>query len=79
MHEPAEQPDNRQPPNSPEEILFNENLQEFTVKVGHLCGLEANGKITPAEAYQRIRDLWKMLKRSKKNLGIGGSGKDELQ
>ena len=58
-------------PNSPEEILFNENLTEFATKVGHLCSLEANGKISQAEAYQRVRDLWRGLKRSKKNLGIG--------
>eukprot|EP00752_Nemacystus_decipiens_P015003 g13359.t1 len=58
-------------PNSPEEILFNDNLQEFTTKIEHICGLEANGKISQEDAYRRIRDLWKALKRSKKNLGIG--------
>lgn len=63
--------------NSPEEILFNDNLREFTVKIEHICGLETNGKISQQEAYRRIRDLWKALKRSKKNLGIGGSSNND--
>lgn len=59
--------------NTPEEIMFDNNLQEFTVKIEHICGLESNGKISQEEAYRRIRDLWKQLKRSKKNLSIGES------
>ena len=62
---------------SAEEIIFNNNLREFTVKIEHICGLEINGKIPQEEAYRRIRDLWKALKRSKKNLGIGQSPSDE--
>ncbi|MGB0767016.1 MAG: DUF7219 family protein [Phycisphaeraceae bacterium] len=68
---PHHDPDRPHLPNSPEEILFNDNLREFTVKIEHICGLEINGKISQEEAYRRIRDLWKALKRSKKNLGIG--------
>ena len=77
MNEPEANPDRPFEPNSPEEILFNENLRQFTVKIGTICGLEANGKIPQAEAYQRIRDLWKGLKRSKKNLGIGKTDTEE--
>jgi hypothetical protein len=73
MTKPGNHPDHPYQPNSPEEILFNDNLREFTVKVGQICGLESNGKISQEEAYRRIRDLWKLLKRSKKNLGIGES------
>lgn len=69
-------PDHPYQPNSPEEILFNDNLREFTVKIGQICGLETNGKISQAEAYQRIRALWQALKRSKKNLGIGKLGEE---
>ncbi len=62
-----------------EEILFEANLQEFANSVGLICGLEAGGRISLADAYQRIRDLWKQLKKSKKNLRIGegelGAGK----
>lgn len=66
-------------PNSPEEILFNNNLREFTVKIEHICGLEMNGKISQEQAYRRIRDLWKLLKRSKKNLGIGEPPSEETE
>ncbi|MEM9346220.1 MAG: hypothetical protein AAGB26_06355 [Planctomycetota bacterium] len=64
-------PDHPHQANSPEEIVFESNLREFTVKIEHICGLEQNGKISQKEAYQRIRDLWRELKRSKKNLRIG--------
>lgn len=53
---------------TPENLVFNANLQEFAQKVGFVCGLEANGKITPEEAYNRIRDLWQNLKQSKESL-----------
>lgn len=33
--------------------------------------LETSGKLAPEEAYQQIKALWKQLKRSKKELGIG--------
>ena len=74
MPQPPDNPDHPFKPNSPEEIIFNNNLREFTVKIEHICGLELNGKISQEEAYRRIRDLWKQLKRSKKNLGIGEEG-----
>lgn len=67
----TQNPDHPFQANSPEEILFNENLREFTTKIGSICSLESNGKISQAEAYQRIRNLWKLLKSSRKNLQIG--------
>lgn len=56
---------------SPEDILFDANLREFASRVGVICGLEAGGRLTQQQAFGRIRDLWKQLKRSHKNLGIG--------
>jgi hypothetical protein len=53
---------------SAEEVIFESNLQEFTTKVGYICGLEQGGKLTPAQAYKQIKDLYKLLKTSKKNL-----------
>lgn len=53
---------------TPQNLAFNANLQEFTYKVGLICGLETGGKISSLEAYQQIKDLWKQLKTSKKNL-----------
>lgn len=49
---------------TPENLVFNANLQEFAQRIIYLCGLETNGKITPEEAYQKIRQLWKQLKAS---------------
>lgn len=54
-----------------EELLFEANLHEFANRVGFICGLEAGGRISKAEAYGRIRSLWKEWKRSRKNLQIG--------
>lgn len=53
---------------SPENLAFNANLQEFTQKVGYICALETNGKISAEEAYDRIKELWHQLKTSKKEL-----------
>jgi hypothetical protein len=56
---------------TPSNLVFNSNLQEFAAQVGFICALETNGKITSTEAYRQIKDLFKSLKQSKKQLGIG--------
>ena len=55
----------------PENLVFNANLQEFAQQVSYICNLETNGRITPEESYKKIKALWKQLKRTKKQLGIG--------
>lgn len=55
----------------PENLVFNANLQEFAQRVSYLANLETNGKLSPEEAYQEIKELWKQLKRTKNQLGIG--------
>ncbi len=55
----------------PQNLIFNANLQEFATRVGYITNLETSGKLSPEEAYAQIRALWKQLKRSKKELGIG--------
>lgn len=55
----------------PENLIFNANLQEFAQKIGFITSLETAGKLSPEEAYNQIRVLWKQLKHSKKELGIG--------
>lgn len=57
----------------PENLVFNANLQEFSQRITYICCLETGGKLTPEESYREIKSLWKQLKRSKKQLGIGGS------
>ncbi|MCC5651664.1 hypothetical protein LC609_17890 [Nostoc sp. XA013] len=55
----------------PETLAFNANLQEFAQKISYITCLETGGKLSPEEAYQQIRVLWKQLKHSKKELAIG--------
>lgn len=53
---------------TPENLAFDANLQEFAQRVSFLCSLESSGKVPPQEAYDKIKQLWKTLKTSKKNL-----------
>ncbi len=55
----------------PENVVFNANLQEFAQEVSYICNLETAGKIKPEQAYDRIKQLWRNIKISKKNLRIG--------
>ena len=55
----------------PEDLVFNANLQEFAQKVNYISNLQTAGKIPPKQAYKKIKHLWKELKYSKKELGIG--------
>jgi hypothetical protein len=63
----------------PENLIFNSNLQEFAQKISYICNLETGGKLPPDKAYKQIKTLWKQLKRSKKELGIGRNGIDQDQ
>ncbi|MCG8362547.1 MAG: hypothetical protein MJA27_04335 [Pseudanabaenales cyanobacterium] len=56
---------------TPENLVFNANLQEFAQRVGYICNLQTAGKLSSEESYKQIRSLWKQFKRSKKSLGIG--------
>lgn len=53
---------------TPEQLAFNANLQEFAQRVSLICGLETGGKISTEDAYTQIKQLWKALKESKKEL-----------
>ncbi|WP_339459357.1 DUF7219 family protein [Nodularia spumigena] len=55
----------------PENLVFNANLQEFAQRISYICNLETGGKLTPDEAYEQIKALWKQLKKAKKQLQIG--------
>lgn len=54
----------------PENVVFNANLQEFAQRVTFLSCLETSGKISPADAYKQIDQLWEQLKQSMHNLNI---------
>lgn len=55
-----------------EEMIFEDNLQEFATKVGFIVALESNpgNDIDAAKAFKEIKDLYKKLKKSKKKLNI---------
>jgi hypothetical protein len=45
---------------------FERALARFGDKVGLIAGLEISDKITPEEAYQQIKELYKELKQLRK-------------
>jgi hypothetical protein len=53
---------------TPQNLVFNANLQEFAQRVAYLCALESNGKLPPEQAYENIKELWHQFKKSKKEL-----------
>lgn len=53
---------------TPQNLVFNANLQLFAQQVSYLCNLEANGKISPDDTYEEIKEFWKQLKNSKQEL-----------
>ncbi|MEA5478663.1 hypothetical protein VB774_13630 [Pseudanabaena galeata UHCC 0370] len=53
---------------TPENLVFNANLQEFSHRVSIICSLETGGKISSQEAYSQVAGLWQQLEKSKQNL-----------
>jgi hypothetical protein len=53
---------------TPEKLLFDANLQEFSHRVTIICALENGGKIPPLDAYNQIKALWQKLSNSRDNL-----------
>jgi hypothetical protein len=55
---------------SPQNLMFNANLQEFAQRVDYLCAFHTNGKYTTEQAYAEIRYLWEQLEQNCNELGI---------
>jgi hypothetical protein len=55
---------------TPQNLVFNANLQEFAQRVSYICNLETSGKLSPDESFDQIKALWKQLKQSKKELEL---------
>lgn len=53
---------------TPENLVFNANLQEFGQRVSYLCSLETSGKLSSEETYHQIKNLWQVLKESRENI-----------
>jgi hypothetical protein len=62
---------------TPENLVFNANLQEFAQKVSYLCAMETGGKISADQAYKEIKAMYRELKKTRKNLGIGKKKPDD--
>ncbi|WP_071891700.1 DUF7219 family protein [Cyanobacterium sp. IPPAS B-1200] len=45
-------------------FLFNNNLQEFTHRVGYISALHSNGKLSSQQAYRYIEQLWEKVELS---------------
>jgi hypothetical protein len=58
---------------TPQNLVFDANLQEFAQRVSLISGLQTNGKLSPEESYEQVHELWKQLKRSRKALHIGSN------
>ena len=53
---------------TPQRAAFHQNLEQFADRIGLIVGLQANGKIGQEEAFEQIKNLWKTLKISRKDL-----------
>ncbi len=54
----------------PEYLVFKGNLQYFSQQVSYICNLQTGGKLSPEDAYKKIKILWKQLKSAKNELEI---------
>lgn len=61
----------------PKNLVFNDNLQEFSQTIGYIANLQTGGKISSFQAYLKVKAAYKRLKRSKKALGISESNSQE--
>ncbi len=56
---------------TPENIAFNQKLQEFSHKVNYISGFQTAGKIPARLAYLLVEELWKELQQTKEKLDNG--------
>lgn len=64
---------------SPQHLAFNANLQEFSQKVSYIVALETGGKLSPEQAYEQMKCLWKQLKQNKKAMKLGADRSSETK
>jgi hypothetical protein len=55
-------------PYTPENLLFNANLQEFSQKVSIISALHTGGKLSSEQAYNQVEHLWQKLVQSQQTL-----------
>lgn len=54
----------------PQNMVFNANFQEFSLRISFLAALQTGGKLSPSAVYEQAKLLWDELEKSKNNLGI---------
>ncbi|MFW9263845.1 DUF7219 family protein [Nostoc sp. CALU 546] len=55
---------------TPQNLVFNANLQEFSQRVSYICNQQTDEKYSPLTCYEEIDRLWQQLTHSFKTLGI---------
>lgn len=51
---------------TPEDLIFNTNLQEVAQKISILSALHTGGKLSSTEAFAQIENLWQQLEQSQR-------------
>jgi hypothetical protein len=46
---------------TPNKLVFNANLQEFSQRVNYICSLETGGRLDTSEAFEQLKSLWQQL------------------
>ncbi|MEH1864624.1 MAG: hypothetical protein V7K69_06355 [Nostoc sp.] len=64
---------------TPQNLLFNANLQEFSERVCYLSNLQTSGKISSQKCYEEIEFLWQQLTQSFQTLIIDEFDVRDLQ
>ncbi|NJK36004.1 MAG: hypothetical protein HC919_14290 [Oscillatoriales cyanobacterium SM2_2_1] len=59
---------------TPQNLVFDANLQDFAVRVGYISARENSGQLPAAEAFDQVRILWEQLSRSYELLEIERQG-----
>ena len=49
---------------TPENLVFNANLQELAHKVSIISALHTGGKLSSTQALEQVEDLWQQLAQS---------------
>jgi hypothetical protein len=55
---------------TPQNLVFNANLQEFSQSVCYICNLQSGETLSSQECYEEIELLWQQLTQSFQALGI---------
>ena len=55
-------------PVKPEEMVFNNNLQEFANLATLIAGLNTGNKMSGGQAFDKLKQAWEALERSRQNL-----------